>query len=387
MHPPPYLSTRAKEVQPFRTIALLTQAKARIAAGQDIIRLDVGEPDFPTPAPVQAAAARALAGGSGRYTESSGTPLLRNKIARYYQDRYGVRVDPARVIVTTGSSAALWVAMSLLVDHGDALLTPSPAYPSHGVFASAAGGKLMNLTSTTPGDLWPPLAQFEAAWTPQTRGILIASPSNPTGSVMPWPRTRELIDLAEAHHASFISDEIYHGLNFDAPDHTALEHSQQAFVVNSFSKYFSMTGWRLGWLIVPDAYVAAAEMMAQHFYLSPPDLSQQAALACFEPDTLAICEQRRLELQARRDYLLPALEALGFKVPYRPDGGFYIFADASKFTDDGYQFCLDLLQHAGVSAAPGIDFGPFQRYLRFSYCTRLERLQEAVERIKAYINR
>jgi aspartate/methionine/tyrosine aminotransferase len=202
---------------------------------------------------------------------------------------------------------------------------------------------------------------------------------------MPWQQTKDLIDLAERHNGSYISDEIYHGLNFDEPDHTALEHSERAFVVNSFSKYFSMTGWRLGWLIVPEAYVAAAEMMAQHFYLSPPDLSQQAALACFEPETLAICEARRLELKARRDYLLPALESIGFSVPFRPDGGFYIFADASRYTADGYQFCLDLLEHAGVSVAPGIDFGPYPQFIRFSYCTRLERLQEAVERIRRYI--
>lgn len=382
----PYLSARARRLQPFRTIALLTSAKARIAAGQDIIRLDVGEPDFPTPAPVVGAASAAMAAGAGRYTESSGTPALRARIAAHYRQRYGVTVDPARVIVTTGSSAALWVVMALLVDHGDRVLTPMPAYPSHSVFASAAGGELVGLHARAEGRLWPSLAEFEAAWTPATRGILVASPSNPSGSVIPWPRAQELIALAERHNASYISDEIYHGLSFGGSDHTALEYSQRAFVINSFSKYFSMTGWRLGWVVVPPAYVAAAEMMAQHFYLSAPDLSQQAAMACFEPETLAICEQRRLELKARRDFLLPALEALGFRVPYPPEGGFYIFADASKFTDDGYRFCQQLLEHAGVSLAPGIDFGPFPAFIRFSYCTGIERLAQAVERIRAYVS-
>lgn len=382
---PPYLSARAKALQPFHTIALLTEARARIAAGQDVIRLDVGEPDFPTPAPVVAAAAQALAGGAGRYTESSGTPALRQRIAAFYGERYGVAVDPRRVIVTTGSSAALWIVMALLVDQGDTVLTPSPAYPSHSVFASASGGELVKLRSDTPGELWPTLAQYGHAWQAQTRGVLVASPSNPTGSVLPWDAARALIDLTEARGGSYISDEIYHGLSFDGPDHTALEHSQRAFVINSFSKYFSMTGWRLGWVIVPPAYVAAAEMMAQHFYLSAPDLAQQAALACFDAETLAICEQRRLELKARRDYLLPALESLGLVVPYRPDGGFYIFADVSKYADDGYQFCRELLEHTGVSLAPGLDFGPFEHFIRFSYCTRIERLQEAVERIRAYL--
>jgi aspartate/methionine/tyrosine aminotransferase len=379
------LASRATTIEPFRTLSLLSRAKSLIASGKDVIRLDVGEPDFGTPEPVLAAARAALSGQSGRYTESAGKPELRQAISSFYKSRYGVSIDPSRIIVTTGSSAGLWLVVAALLDQGQNMLSVSPGYPSHRVFASVANGTLVTLKSETAGDIWPSVSQCEAAWTPETRGILIASPSNPTSAVIPWERAKALMNVAASRGGSYISDELYHGPHFEEADHTALEYWDDAFVINSFSKYFSMTGWRLGWIIVPPAFVDAIDVLAQHLYLSPPEISQQAAMACFTPETLSICEARREILKERRDTLLSALLEAGFLVPHPPQGGFYVFADASRFTMDSYAFCRELLEEAHVSVPPGIDFGDFPTCLRFSFCTDAQRLEEAVRRISTYV--
>jgi len=378
-------ATRVADLQPFRTLALLSQAQARIKAGRDVIRLDVGEPDFGTPEPVLAAARQALDAGVGRYTEAIGRPALREAIAASYQQRYGVTIAPSRILVTTGSSAGLMLLVSALLNAGDTILSAAPGYPSHPVFASVANGNVTALKSAEPGRLWPTAAEYDAAWTEHTRALLIASPSNPTGSVIDWEDAKALMDLAKSKNAAYISEELYHGLSFDSPDRSALEHSDDVFVINGFSKYFGMTGWRLGWLIVPEAYVDVITMLAQHLYLSPPDISQAAALACFTDETIAICEARRQTFASRRDLLLPRLEDAGFKIPYPAQGGLFIFADASRFTRQSYVFAQALLEQADVSIAPGIDFGDFDAFMRFSLCTRAERLEEAMDRIVGFL--
>ncbi len=376
------LARRARELQPFRTMVILARAKQLIAEGRDVIRLDVGEPDFPTPQPVLDAAAALLAGGRIAYTQPSGLPALKQAIAGFYARRYGTAVDPMDVIVTTGSSAALLMIMAVLVDRDQELLGVAPGYPSHHAFAQAGEGSLRLLA----GDPWPDADAVARAWTDATVGMLAASPSNPGGAVMSAARQAALIGAVEARGGVFISDELYHGLSYGLPDTTALSVSPDVFVVNSFSKYFAMTGWRLGWAVVPPRYRAAMEVMAQHLFLAPPHLSQAAALACFDPATLAICDARRDEFRRRRDFLVPALRRLGFGLQTEPEGGFYIFADAARFTDDCEAFCGRLIEEAGVSVAPGTDFGPYPTHVRFAFTTSLDRLREAVDRIARVIN-
>ncbi len=379
------LSTRATELQPFRTLHLLSRAKELIAAGHDIIRLDVGEPDFGTPAPVLAAAKLAIDAGTGRYTEAVGRPLLRAAIADFYRKKYGVSINPRRVIVTTGSSAGLMLIMAGFVDAGESLLSAVPGYPSHPVFASVVNGDIVGVKASNPGSLWATASEYEQVWSDRTRGILVGSPSNPTGTVIPWDAARSLIDLSIRRGGLYISEELYHGLNDGSREHSALEHSDDVFIVNSFSKYFAMTGWRLGWIVVPERVVDRCEMLAQHLYLSPPDISQAAALACFTDEVEEIAAQRRIELEARRDTMLTMLVESGFEIAYPPDAGLFIFANASRFTDDSYRFCQRLLEEAGVSVAPGIDFGHFPTHLRFGLCTSREQLILAMRRIQAFV--
>ncbi|GLZ20329.1 aminotransferase class I/II-fold pyridoxal phosphate-dependent enzyme [Burkholderia plantarii] len=292
---------RATELQPFRTLHLLSRAKELIAAGRDIIRLDVGEPDFGTPAPVLAAARRAIEAGTGRYTEAVGRPLLRAAIADFYRRKYGVSIDARRIIVTTGSSAGLMLIMAGFVGAGETLLSAVPGYPSHPVFASVVNGDIVGVKASQSGALWASASEYEEAWSARTRGILVGSPSNPTGTVIPWDSARSLMDLSARRGGLYISEELYHGLNDGSRERSALEHSDDAFVVNSFSKYYAMTGWRLGWIVVPERVVDRCEMLAQHLYLSPPDISQAAALACFTDEVDEIAARRRTELEARRD--------------------------------------------------------------------------------------
>lgn len=379
------LATRATDLQPFRTLHLLSRAKELIAAGRDIIRLDVGEPDFGTPAPVQAAAKKAIDAGTGRYTEATGRPLLRMAIADFYRKKYGVSIDARRVIVTTGSSAGLMLIMAGFVDAGESLLNAVPGYPSHPVFASVVNGNMVAVKASQPGALWGTASEYEQAWSERTRGILVGSPSNPTGSVIPWDIARSLIDLSARRGGLYISEELYHGLNKGSREHSALEHSSDVFVVNSFSKYFAMTGWRLGWIVVPERVVDRCEMLAQHLYLSPPDISQAAALSCFTDEVDEICSRRRIEIEARRDTMLTMLAEAGFEIAYPPDAGLFVFADARRFTDDSYRFCQRLLEEAGVSVAPGIDFGDFPTHLRFGLCTSQEQIILAMQRIRAFV--
>ena len=388
------LAQRNQSIEPFYVMdvvrAAWEQQSAWDAQGRRMIHLSVGEPDFTAPAPVVDAAARALRDGRTGYTLAPGLPALRERIAEHYAQVHGVRIDPSRVFVTAGASGALTLASLLLFDPGDEVLMPDPSYPCNKNFVAAAGGVARMLPAPASQRFQLTAAEVEAAWTPRTAGVLLASPSNPTGTSIAPDELRRIVNVVRAHGGVSIVDEIYLGLSYDSSyNRTALEAGDDVITVNSFSKYFQMTGWRLGWLVVPPELVAPLERLAGNLFICASSVAQQAALACFEPDTLAEYERRRAEFQRRRDVIAPGLDALGLTVPVRPDGAFYVYADCSRFAADSWDFCFDVMRETGVVLVPGKDFGTAepQRYFRLSYANSIDNLQEALERLRGYLER
>ena len=381
-------SARAAAIEPFRAMQVLARAKRLEAQGRDIVHLEVGEPDFATPAPIGEAGRRALAAGMTHYTPATGLPALREAIARYYGERYAVAVAPERVLVTPGASGALLLVLAGLLDPGDEVLLADPGYPCYRHLVRVLGGQA-RLVPLGPEDGFKLTAErAAAAWSPGVRALLVASPSNPTGSVLDPVELAALYGLARERGAALVVDEIYQGLVYEATDHTALHAGADGlFVVNSFSKYFGMTGWRLGWVVCPDNFTEVLDRIAQNLYLAAPTLAQHAALAAFGPDTRAVLEARRDIYRQRRDVLADALERLGFTIAGRPQGAFYLYADASALAPSSGQLADDLLEQAGVAVTPGIDFGQSgaERYLRLAYTTDLGRLQEAERRIGRWL--
>jgi aspartate/methionine/tyrosine aminotransferase len=378
-------SKRVDAIQPFYVMDILARARALEAQGRDIIHMEVGEPDFPTPEPVIEAGQRALAEGRTRYTPALGIPELREAVAGWYRERFGVEISPQRIVITPGSSTGLQMLIAALVDSGDRVLLPDPGYPCNRNFVSLYDGVPVSLPVTMEQGWVPTPEQIRQQWDARTRALIIATPSNPTGAVLTLGQLAEIGGSVNALGGSLIVDEIYQGLSYDAPPVTALAlEADNLFVVNSFSKYFGMTGWRVGWLVVPGAFVPVMDRLAQNLYLSAPTLAQYAALAAMRPESVAILEQRRAAFERRRDYLYPALQELGFGLAAKPQGAFYLYADCSRLTDDSFAFCEGLLEQAGVAITPGRDFGlnAPQRYLRFSYTTAIERMELAVQRLQ-----
>ena len=382
-----HVASRMDSIAPFEVMEIQTLARRLEAQGRDVIHLEIGEPDFTTPAPVVEAAKRALDAEPMFYTSALGLPALREAISRFYRERYGVEVPAGRIVVTAGSSAALLLAFGVLLDAGDEVLLSDPGYPCNRHFVHALGGtpRLVPVGADTRYQLTPELAL--RAWTPRTRVAMVASPSNPTGTLVEPDEVAALAALARARGATLLVDEIYHGLTYGRDARTALEAGDDVFVVNSFSKYFQMTGWRLGWLVAPAPYVREIEKLAQNLYISPSTLAQHAALAAFGPATIAILEARRRELAQRRDFLLPALASLGFSVPVRPEGAFYVYAECSALTDDSFAFARAVLENAGVAITPGKDFGLHapERHIRIAYTQPVARLEEAVARLRGFL--
>ena len=382
-----HVASRMDSIAPFEVMEIQTLARRLEAQGRDVIHLEIGEPDFTTPAPVVEAAKRALDAEPMFYTSALGLPALREAISRFYRERYGVEVPAGRIVVTAGSSAALLLAFGVLLDAGDEVLLSDPGYPCNRHFVHALGGtpRLVPVGADTRYQLTPELAL--RAWTPRTRVAMVASPSNPTGTLVEPDEIAALAALARARGATLLVDEIYHGLTYGRDARTALEAGDDVFVINSFSKYFQMTGWRLGWLVAPAPYVREIEKLAQNLYISPSTLAQHAALAAFGPATIAILEARRRELAQRRDFLLPALASLGFSVPVRPEGAFYVYAECSALTDDSFAFARAVLENAGVAITPGKDFGLHapQRHIRIAYTQPVARLEEAVARLRGFL--
>ena len=374
---------RMADIQPFHVMEILKRAHELAASGRDIIHLEVGEPDFPSPAPIVEAAQRFLAGGHVHYTPALGLTALRDAIARFYHDRFGADISPERIIVTPGASGALMLALAALTDPGDEWLLPDPGYPSNRHLVRSFEGKPRALPVDASTRFQPTPTQVAAAWTPRTRGLMVASPANPTGTLLSLDEIVALQQAVTSRGGVLVVDEIYQGLNYGADACTALARLDDVFVVNSFSKYFGMTGWRLGWLVAPEAYVRDIEKLAQHFFISPSTPAQHAALAAFAPATVAILEERRHEFAERRNALLPALRDIGFQFATEPQGAFYLYADISGIAEDSQSLARRLIEEAGVATTPGVDFGDNapERHLRIAYTTSTERLLEAAERI------
>ncbi|MFN7571366.1 MAG: pyridoxal phosphate-dependent aminotransferase [Betaproteobacteria bacterium] len=383
----PSLAARTGAIAPFYVMEVAKAAAELQAKGRSVIHMSIGEPDFTAPPAVQAAAAEAIARGATQYTPALGLPALRAAIAGWYANFYGLELDPQRVIVTAGASASLLLAFAALLERDAEVLMPDPSYPCNRHFAAAFAGRarLVPCGPETRFQLTPALVR--AHWTAATRGVLLASPSNPTGTSIPTATLRELLATVRERAGFAVVDEIYQGLSYDGSPTTALALDDEAIVLNSFSKYFNMTGWRLGWLVAPASMVAALERLAQNLYICPSAVAQSAALACFAPESIAIYEERRAEFKRRRDYLLAELPGLGLRVPVAPDGAFYIYADVSALTDDSWELAFSLLRDTGVCLVPGRDFGTAEprRWVRISYATGLEQLREAVARLRAYL--
>jgi aspartate/methionine/tyrosine aminotransferase len=376
-------ATRMQLIQPFHVMALLARARELEAVGRSVIHMEIGEPDFVTPQPLINAGIKALQDGHTHYTPATGLWALREKIAGFYRSRYGVSVEPERVVVTPGASSALQLVLAALVDNGDRVLLSDPGYPCNRNFVHLLNGEPVAIPVGAASGYQPLPQQVRDSWTAPARALLVASPSNPTGTLLDEQTLREYHAITDQKGGSLIVDEIYHGLTYDGPASTALAVSDDIFVINSFSKYFGMTGWRLGWLVAPREVVADIDKLAQNLFLAAPTPAQYAALRAFDEDVLAILDERRDEFRARRDYLLPALRNIGFDIAVNPSGAFYLYANCSRFTDDSFAFTSRLLEEAGVAITPGIDFGTNrpEHHVRFAYTTSLENLQEGVRRL------
>jgi aspartate/methionine/tyrosine aminotransferase len=371
----------------------LAKAAARVAAGplcdptqggRRMIRLNVGEPDFGAAPAVREAVAR-VAQGPTPYTDALGLPVLREAVSRWYAQRFDLAISPDRIAITAGASAGLQLACLALFERGDEVLMPDPCYPCNRHFVTAADATPRLLPTGAAERFQLGAAQVREAWTPATRGVLLASPSNPTGTSIAPEVLEDIADLVRERGGVTVVDEIYLPLSYDEKfGHTALQLGDDIVSVNSFSKYFGMTGWRLGWLVLPPALVPAIERLAQNLYICPSTLAQMAALAAFEPESIAEFERRRAVLRERRDYVVPALNDLGLAVPVPPDGAFYAWMDVSRHHADSWAFAHELLQSAQVALTPGRDFGLAdpQRWMRLSFASSMEDLQEAIARLR-----
>jgi len=395
------IAQRAQRIEPFYVmeVAKAASALAREVAhtSQPMIFLNIGEPDFTAPPLVQQAASRAIAQGKTQYTDATGLPALRERISDWYATRFGAQVAPGRIIITAGASAALQLACLALIETGDEVLMPDPSYPCNRHFVSAAEGRAVLIPTTADERFQLTREKVQAAWTGKTRGVLLASPSNPTGTSIAPEELQRIHEFVHSRGGITLIDEIYLGLSYEEHfGHSALampgELGQSVISVNSFSKYFNMTGWRLGWLVVPEALTPVIERIAQNLFICASTVAQHAALACFEPDSLLEYERRRAEFKARRDYFIPELNRLGLRVPVMPDGAFYAYADctaaAARLGVSGsWDFAFELMQRAHLAVTPGRDFGHAapEQFVRFSTASSMAHLREAVARLESVL--
>lgn len=372
---------RVAEIQPFAVMDVLARAQALEAAGRRVIHMEIGEPDFAAPDAVTDAAVRALREGRSAYTAALGLAPLREAIAGHYAREYGAALEPGRVAVTAGASGALLLALALYVDPGDEVLVPDPGYPGYRHMVRAFEGRALALEVSPESNWQPTLEMVRAAWGPRTRGLLLGTPANPTGTVIAPGELARIAGFVAERGGVLLVDEIYQGLVYGRGPATALGLPGEVVVINSFSKYFCMTGWRLGWAVLPAARVREFEKLAQHLTICAPSIAQHAALAAFEPETIAVLEARRAEFARRRDYLLPALARAGLVVPAQPTGAFYAYAACPS--GDGRRYALELLEREGVAATPGADFGAngTGACVRFAYTRDMADLEQAAERL------
>ena len=409
-----HISQRAQKIEPFYVMEVgkaASELAAKVAhTDKPMIFVNIGEPDFTAPPLVQEAAQRAIRDGATQYTQANGMHALRERISAWYASRFGVQVPARRIVITAGASAALQLACLALIEAGDEVLMPDPSYPCNRHFVAAADG-VAKLIACTPQERFQLTAdKVQAAWTDKTRGdsnvktrgVLLASPSNPTGTSIHPDELRRIHNVVSQRGGVTMIDEIYLGLSHDATfGQSALQIDDQIISINSFSKYFNMTGWRLGWMVVPDALVTVVENLAQHLYICPSTVAQRAALACFEDASIAEYERRRAEFKARRDYFIPALRSLGFEVPVEPDGAFYVYADCSKIQSKlgvqpsssasaggSWDFCFEMMRSAHIAITPGRDFGhdSTHKFVRFSTASSMQDLQTAIARMRVALH-
>jgi aspartate/methionine/tyrosine aminotransferase len=378
MKPP--TARRAQEIQPFEVMDVLSRAHAIEAQGRRVVHMEIGEPDFTAPQPVVEAGVRALREGKTAYTATLGLPSLRDAIALHYQRKFNSKVDANRIAITAGASGGLLTVAALYVDAGDEILVPDPGYPGYRHFVRAFEGVAKSLPVSPAEDFQPTLGMVRAAWGARTKGLLLGSPSNPTGTLIEKPELQRIAEFVAEKHGVLLVDEIYQGLVYGVEPWTGLDMPGDVVVINSFSKYFCMTGWRLGWVLLPDNAVREFEKLAQHLFISAPAAAQYAALAAFSAESTSILEERRREFARRRDFLVPELKRAGLAIPSEPHGAFYVYADCGG---DSRVFTRELLEREAVAATPGIDFGVngTDRFVRFAYTRSMDDLEEAARRI------
>jgi len=387
------VTQRAERIEPFYVMEMAKAAQAVAASARHTDRpmvfLNIGEPDFTAPPLVQAAADKAIRDGRTQYTNALGLDSLRERISAWYGSRFGVAVPARRIVITAGASAALQLACLALVEAGDEVLMPDPSYPCNRHFVSAADGRAVLLPAGPEQRFQLTADQVQTHWQAQTRGVLLASPSNPTGTSVAAAELARIHNIVNNHGGISLVDEIYLGLSFDeAYGRTALAIDDQIISINSFSTYFNMTGWRLGWLVVPEQLVPVMERLAQNLFICPSSIAQHAALACFEPDSLAVYEERRAAFKHRRDQFIPQLNAMGLTVPVMPDGAFYAWADCRQACErlglaDSWAFAEHVMREVHVAITPGKDFGvdATANYVRFSTANALQDLNTAAQRL------
>lgn len=382
-------ANRMAEIAPFHVMKLLARARELEAAGRSIVHMEIGEPDFETPRPIVQAGIDALKNGLTHYTPALGLSALREAIANHYKVRYGIKIDPGTVIVTPGSSGALQLACGVLVNPDDEVLLTDPGYPCNKHFVQLMGGipKFIQLSEKNNYQL--SLDELEKNWSSKTRAIVLASPSNPTGIVLDDDLIEAVALFAKQKNAYLVLDEIYHGLIYGTEAKSFAGRFDNVFIINSFSKYFCMTGWRIGWLISPKAFVNDVDKLAQNIFLAASTPGQYAALAAFSDESIQILESYRIEFQQRRDYLFDAIQSLGFQIKHKPAGAFYLYANSSQLSDNSFQLAEDLLENVGVAITPGKDFGESNAssHVRFAYTTSIDQLELGVQKLRLYFGK
>ena len=381
------IATRMQHIEPFHVMDILARASEIEAEGKTVIHMEVGEPDFVSPQQAIDAGIASLQAGKTHYTPALGIAELRRAVSNYYTTEYATNLDPDRVLITPGSSGALQLVTSMLVNPGDEVLMADPGYPCNRHFVRLAEGRAVCIPTGVESNYQIGLAHLEEHWGENTIAALVASPSNPTGTLIDHKELTQMAAFAADRGGYLIVDEIYLGLTYDDKVRTAVDCGDNVFVISSFSKYFGMTGWRIGWLVAPADLVRTLEKIAQNIFLSVSSPAQYAALAAFGTECRHELEKRKQEFKRRRDYLLPALRDLGFKIPVNPRGAFYLYADCSSLCDDSFEFAGRLLEEAAVAITPGLDFGNHlpEKHVRIAYTTSLEALQEGVRRMQKYL--
>ena len=374
---------RAAEIEPFEVMDVLSRAQALERAGRHVVHMEIGEPDFTAPAPVVEAGVRALREGRTAYTATLGLHSLREAIGAHYESRFHVEVPASRIAITSGASGGLLCVTALYVDAGDEILVPDPGYPGYRHFVRAFEGKARTLPVSAATDFQPTLDMVRAAWGPRTKGLLLGSPSNPTGTLISRDELKSIAEFIAERGGVLMVDEIYQGLVYGIEPWTAFGLPGEVVLINSFSKYFCMTGWRLGWVVLPPGALRGFEKLAQHLFISAPAAAQYAAVAAFSPESMGILEKRREEFARRRDFLVPALKKAGLSIPAEPHGAFYVYADCGR---DARGFARELLEKEAVAATPGVDFGAHRtaNFVRFAYTRSMDDLEEAARRIARF---